>query len=909
MVDLLLSTKLYLPKAHSEFISRPHLIEQLNNGLNGRFTLLSAPAGFGKTSLLAAWIESLKGGRAADKPVPDLLLSKVAWLSLDAQDNDPNRFWHYLIAALQRVDSGLGQTAVPRLQSSHSLQTDTMLMMLINDLGKLEGRLGLFLDDYHLISNPAIHSALTYLLDYAPPQLHLVIAGRSDPPLGLSGWRVQCELNEIRAGDLRFTVGESRKFFHQVLGEPLPETSLKMLVERTEGWPAGLQLAALSLRDLNLSEAADFVAAFNGTNRHVFSYLVEEVFQRQSAVVQEFLLETTLLERLTAPLCNAVTRIESWETQNEEPEAAPPIPLRSQPVLEYLAQNNLFLMPLDENGQWYRYHPLFAETLQARLLQQQPEMIPELHRRAGEWYAANGFTEQAIQHALVANEPEMAADMIEAEANLFLSQGHLNVLLRWLEMLPEELLAKRLTLGLLFAWLLFLHDRWTEASKRVHLIGQQMADLDPDEAETQRYQGRWAAIQGAMAAHRQESANAISWMESALAQLPQEEILWRQVAMIGLGLAQLAEGEAASAVDTLHRSASICEEWGDIYLAFASWWHKMVACWAQGSLRQAGECLRRLEGLAERDEGDWLALKSNAAVGWGMLAYERNDLEEAKRLITAALPQIWPGGQPRVVLQGYLTLARTALTQGDKSCLGENLASAERLVRRFNLTAENRLLAVVMARQYLAQGMLLEAYWELENQQIGPESPVSFRNEAGLLTLVRIYLVEGRPNEALGILGRLLAAAELAGRSGSLIEISILQALALAKNQQPDRALSSLNRALALAEPEQFGRIFINEGRPMALLLERLSTSNPYAAHLLEQMEQAVVDLLPDPLTDRELEILSLVAAGASNQAIADQLFLSLGTVKGHLNHILGKLGVKNRTAAVARARDLELIA
>ena len=908
MTDLLVPTKLYFPQLRSGLITRPRLIEQLNNSLDGRFTLLSAPAGFGKTTLLAEWI-SCQNERGRKEQLAGQVLSKIAWLSLDVHDNDLTRFWNYLVAAWQRADDAIGQSVIPRLQSSQPVPAETILALLINDLSRQEGRLGLFLDDYHLISNPAIHTALAFLLENAPPQLHLIVAGRSDPPLALSHWRVRCELNEIRATDLRFTAAETAQFLQQALERPLPETTLALLNQRTEGWPAGLQLAALSLRGLDTAATAQFVANFGGTNRHIFAYLVEEVFQRQLPLVQNFLLQTTLLDRLTAPLCDAIAEIEEWKIERDPSSPASVSLSCSQPVLEYLATNNIFLIPLDENGQWFRYHNLFAETGQARLRETQPDLIPELHRRAGRWYAANGFTEQAITHALAAQDTEMAADLIEAAANQLWTQGHLSVLLGWLGVLPEDVLLDRLNLCLLHAWLLFLHDRWAEASQRIHLAGQKLAAMSPDEPEICSYSGRWAAIQGAMAAHRQEAADAIAWMENALEHLPQDDIHWRQVAMLGLGLAQLAEGQAASAVNTLHQVALTCEQVDDIYLAFAGWWHQFEACWAQGRLREAAECVRRLEMLAERDEGNWLALRDNAAIGWAMLAYERNELETAEQQITTALPQIWPGGQPRVALQAYLTLARLAQARGDLERMSHHLEAAEQLVYRFNLTAEQRLLTIVTVRRYLAEGKLPEAYWQLENREVGPESAPDYRHEMGLLMLVRLYLAEGRANEALVILGRLLPAAELAGRDGSLIEICLLQALALAKCHQHDRALACLNRALTLAEPEHYGRIFINEGRPIVQLLNQVNPKTPYVAHLLAQMEQSpAADPLADPLTNRELEILELVAEGATNQFIADQLVISLGTVKGHLNHILSKLDAHNRTEAAARGRELGLL-
>lgn len=909
MSELLLPTKLYRPQLRSGLVSRPHLIIQLNQGLSGKLTLLSAPAGFGKTTLLAEWINDLRS-TILDLRLPEGHQNRqFAWLSLDEHDNDLTRFMSYLVAALQSAAATVGQSALPRLQSTQAIATETILTLLINDLNQLEFRIGLILDDYHFISNPAIHTALAFLLEHLPPQLHLIIASRSDPPLALSRWRVRGELNELRAADLRFTDAETTQFLRQAIDHPLTARTTALLTQRTEGWAAGLQLAALSLRGLDAAATSQFVTQFGGTDRYVFTYLIEEVLQRHPAYVQQFLMQTTLLNRLTAPLCDAITHIRTWQVDHKSNFHAAIPTLHSQAILDYLATNNLFLISLDTTGQWFRYHTLFAETLQARLHETEPELIPELHHRAAHWYAEHGYTEQAIRHALAAQDNDLAADLIDAAANRLWLQGHLGLLLSWLNALPEATLIRRIQLCLFHAWLLFLYDRWDEASQRVHQAGQQLADLPPDDPTTRQYRGRWATIQGAMAAHRQDAAAAIPWMESALEHLPPEDIHWRQAALVGLGLAQLAEGHASAAIATLHQTALTCEQHHDLYLAFASWWHQLEACWVQGHLHEAEECLRRLERLAEQDEGGWLALAANAAVGWGMLAYERNDLAQAESLITTALPQIWPGGQPRVVLQAYLTLAHIAQDRGDPHTMQKYLDAAAQLVQRFNLKPEQQILTATTARLLLTEGQPLEAYWQLENQGIGPESPPDFQHERGLLTLVRLYLAERRTAEALALLARLLPPAELSGRNGSLLEIMLLQALALAQHAQPDRALTCLNRALALAEPEQFRRIFIAEGRPLAQLLAQVIPRTSYAAYLLEQMgKPSHTPTLADPLTDRELEILHLVADGAANQAIADQLFISLGTVKGHLNHILSKLDAHNRTEAVARGRASGLL-
>lgn len=902
VMELLLPTKLYQPQLRSGFVSRPRLMTRLDRGLTGKLTLVSAPAGFGKTTLLAEWI------RESQLASEGLRLSKFAWLSLDEADNDVTRFLVYVVSALQTAVPTLTSSALPRLQATKPVPPETILTLLITDLSQLADKVGLILDDYHLISNPAVHTALAFLIEHLPPQLHLIIVSRSDPPLSLARWRVRGELNEIRAADLCFTPDETAQFLHQALDRPPAETITSLLTERTEGWAAGLQLAALSLRGLDTAATAEFLTNFGGTHRHIFTYLVEEVLQRQPPPIQQFLLQTALLDRLNASLCDAVTESGNWGQETSQISQSSIFNLQSQAILEYLATNNIFLTSLDTVNKWFRYSALFAETLQARLQETRPELVPELHRRASRWYAANGRTEQAIHHALAAQDTNFAADLIETTANDMWTQGHLGVLLNWLNALPETFLSERPSLCLVHAWLLFLHDRWAEASQRLYLVGQQLATLPPDDPMIRQHRGRWASIQGAMAALRQDAATTIAWMESALADLPPDDVHWQQVSLIGLGLAQLAEGQTRSAMTTLHQTALTCEQSDDLYLAFAAWWHQLEASWVQGRLHDVAACLHRLELLAERDKGNWLALRANAAIGWGMLAYERNDLAQAEQLITAALPQIWPGGQPRIVLQAYLTLARLAQTKGEAEAMQHHLDTAVHLIHDYHLIPEQWLLTAVTAYLYLAEGHLPEAYWQLENQGILPESPPDYRHEMGLLTMVRLYLADRRTEEALAILARLLPPAELAGRDGSLLEICLLQALALAQCHQTDRALACLHRALSLAEPEQFCRVFVNEGRPLQYLLQQITPRTAYVTHLLAQMEQTPNESLLDPLTERELEILHLVADGASNQAIADQLVISLGTVKGHLNHILSKLAAHNRTEAVARGRELSLL-
>ncbi len=419
MSEHLLFTKLYRPQLHPDFVARPRLIKQLNSGLGCKLTLLSAPAGFGKTMLLVDWIGNyelriMKGEREVHNS--SLIIPKFdfAWLSLDERDNDLSRFLTYLIAALQNANPIVGQTALSELQASSLPSAEEILTLLINDLGQLPGGIGLVLDDYHLISNPAVHMALAFLLDHAPLQFHLLIAGRSDPPLALARRRVQGELNEIRAAALRFTAVEIARFLELTVTQSLPSVTADLLAQRTEGWVTGLQLAAHSLRDLDPHAAAQFIQSFSGTNRHIFAYLMEEVWQRQSEAVQQFLLHTALLDRLTAPLCEAVLRPNIRTTGGY-----------AQAILDYLVIHNLFLLPLDDHGHWFRYHALLAEALRSRLEETNPDLVPDLHRRASRWFADHNHIEQALHHALAVQDDEMVTRLLSTAVSHRLSNSHL----------------------------------------------------------------------------------------------------------------------------------------------------------------------------------------------------------------------------------------------------------------------------------------------------------------------------------------------------------------------------------------------------------------------------------------------------------------------------------------------------
>lgn len=899
----ILQTKLYRPPQRPFVISRPHLLARLDDQPGGRVTLLSAPAGFGKTTLISEWASRKDEDRRMKAEPQSLVLSPqpspIAWLSLDESDNDLARFWRYVLAALQQLCPTIGKSAEPLLATLKPAgDTEPLISTLINDLTAAtspETPFHLALDDYHFIQSAPIHQSLSFLLQHQPPQLHVLILTRTDPPLSLARLRVQGHLLELRAAELRFTPAETEQFLNEVMGLGLSPSAVHTLDTRTEGWAAALQLAALSLKSVAEDEIDHFVQTFAGTHRHVLNYLLEEVLQRQPPAVQQFLLHTSVLRRFTAPLCQAVTA---------QPDAAA--------ILADLSQAALFVTPLDENGRWYRYHPLFAEALQARLRQLEPGLLPELHRRATGWCASNGLWDKAIGHALAAEDYETAASLIEQQAEQSWTHGDLAAVLGWLDALPAYLPARRPRLCLIYTWLLFLHDHWDKATA----CWQTAERLIPQAAEKEQpyLRGMWAAIGGAMAAHRREAAETLRLTQEALAHLPSEDSTWREVTLINLGLAYLWQGKAHQAIAACHEAAEWCRRQGNIYLAFAALWHEAEACLAAGRLRQAAAVYEQLQRLDALEGSSHLLLKTNGDVGLAGLAYERNDLATAETLLTTALPLLWPGGQPRVVLYGRLILARLYQAQGRVAAAQEQLRLAETMTRQMNMTAESRQLAAVCARFALHQGDESSAARWLAGST-APDGAPDLGHEEEYLALGELYMKQQRYREAHELLHRLQAAAAQDGRDGSLIVILLLLALLYQAQGQREQAFLPLGRALDLAQPEGYLRTFLDAGRPLLPLLHEAHRQGILPFYT-DQLLQAAgspshpgePDALLEPLTAREQEILHLIAQGCSNQQIATALVLSVGTVKGHANHIFGKLRAQNRTEAVARGRELGLI-
>ncbi len=909
--DPLLATKLHVPQPPLQLVRRPHLVERLQQAVERPLTLIAAPAGFGKTTLLSTWLEH------ASLP--------AAWISLEQDDDDLTRFWSYVFTALARVHQGLGTSALSLLQASTLSPLppiETVLTVWINDLATLPHEMALVLDDYHLITAPPIHRAVAYLVDHLPPQLHLVMATRADPPLPLARLRTRGHLTEIRAADLRFTSEEVIAFLTQALGPHLSSEDIAALEARTEGWIAGLQLAALSMQ--GRKDIPGFLQAFSGSHRYIIDYLVEEVLARQPEPVQTFLLQTAILERLQGSLCEAVMGV------MREPggEAS------GQAMLEQVEQANLFLTPLDEERRWYRYHQLFAEALRHRLQRRQPDLVPDLHRRASTWYEQHGLLREAVHHALTAADFAQAARLIEHSAEMTAKRGELATLRSWLEALPAELLRSRVELCLWQGWLLALSGQYDGAERllqdleprlRTSTISSPLtATIGSGEPPRQGVShrgliestGRVAAIRAFIAFRRGDAARTIDLALQALEQLPQDQAFRGLVAWY-LGIAYLESGDLAKGSASLTEARAISQAAGNSYVAFMATYELAQMQARQGSLHQADQSYQRaLELGAER--GGPLAATGPAYVGRGELQREWNDLDRASHSLQEGIAKCQQTGNASIMLLGHITLARVKQAQGDAVGADLLIQKIPQILRSSHLSPLNAAYGSAWhARLALAQGDLAEASRWVQERQLGVDDELSPPREMEYLTLARVLITQHRPREALPMLGRLLQLAERQGRMGNALGILVLQALANRAGGDEAGAMERLSRALSLAEPEGYIRLFVDEGEPIvALLLQAYARgiAPDYVATLLSAAGSRTpaapshADPLLEPLTERERDVLRLLVVGLSNQAIARELVITVGTVKRHINSIYGKLGVQSRTQAVARAHSLHLL-
>jgi LuxR family maltose regulon positive regulatory protein len=914
MTTTLLRTKLYAPPPRPNLVARPRLIEHIDQGLRvgHRLTLVSAPAGYGKTTLLSAWWAA---NRDQER--------KLAWLSLDERDNDPARFWAYVIGALQTLRPDLGQEALSQLQAPQPPPVEGLLTQLLNQIAEAFPRspsspqLILLLDDYHVIETPAIDEALAFLIDHLPPQLHLVIATRADPGLPLPRLRARGQLTEIRAADLRFTAGEAAAFLNQTMGLDLAAADVATLETRTEGWIAGLQLVALSMR--SSEDPSGFIADLTGSDRFILDYLAAEVLRQQPASRQAFLLRTSILDRLCGPLCDAV--LASDEARS------------SQQVLEALEADNLFIVALDNERRWYRYHRLFADFLRSRLHQVHPDQVLELHRRAAAWYEDNELLVEAIEHALQGRDLDRAARLIEGTTHALLMRGEVTTLLHWLEQLPSDVIHSRPRLSVSAAEALTVAGQldpvetyldWAEESLRM--------DTAPPDA----VQGQIYALRAYIAFFEGDVLHAARLARQAYALLPEDDAFLRSVASWFLGLTQLFGRDMAAADEALTESMDLGTAAGSPLTTLLSIFVQGHLEILRGHLHQAEALFREGQRQVEPEGAPPDVVLSSASPalslvyqGMGNLHREWNDLETAEGYLRRSieLAQRWGNGE--VLVDTYILLARVKRAQGEPDGAEEALRQAEQMVDAGQVaTLTGRLVQAFRAQFWVMEGELetaadWAAAWKRSAALPDDAQSALFLRWIEESALVRLLLAQGKFDTALEILACLIRRAEAGEWDGILIELLALQALALQGQGATEAALPVLNRALALGEPEGYVRTFVDLGAGMARLLRRTTSrgvGGDYASQLLAiiEAEQTQIPTLPtsptpakgliEPLTDREGEVLRLIAAGLTNQQIADELFIAHSTVKTHINNLYGKLDVSRRTQAVARARELGLL-
>ncbi len=893
--EQLLKTKLTIPVGRQMVVARSRLIERLNTGIEGKLILISAPAGFGKTTLVTTWIAGIE--------------RKVAWLSLDEGDNDSALWFEYLIAALREIKPKIGASALRLFRSSQEpTLAKNVLTDLINEVCSVPFHFMLVLDDYHVIKNKDIHNAMDFLLENLPQNMHLVILTRSDPPFHLSYLRGRAQLTELRAVDLRFTTQEVGDFLNRVMNLNLSQEEVASLDARSEGWIAGLQMAAISLK--GRTDTAQFIAAFSGSNRNIMDYLFEEVFDRQPEDVQSFLLQTSILEQLTGPLCDAVTGRNN-----------------SQAILETMKKANLFILSLDDDGRWYRYHPLFADLLFHSLKNSQPSSIHVLYERASLWYEQNGLAVPAIEHAILGQNFNLAASLIIRHAETTLMHGELATLRRWIRSLPVESINSNPIL-LIFQ---VLADLWLHEGLLIREENwlQRAEELDPQKQQI----GPLLAVRAVLSAAQGQTFRSVDLAHQALEVLPPESTFWRSVVIPCLGQFSLLRAELPAipvAVNLYNEAVNMGIKTASLFTTVLALRRLAETHIAAGHLREAQKCYQRIIDLAVDSQGKLLPLASFGFMGLGSLEREWHNLDKAVTLLDQGI-RLASGKLGSWQLEGFINLARVRAMQGNTSEAAQLIRNAWQLTSESPDSKQFEIFVVVHeVLLSLRRGDLtMPAGWARERSQksvselghVSDRKSVAgyYSSELEQITLARVYLAQGIPAEALKTLEIVSESAKKLERNGVLIEIQTLEALAYKALGNTDKALRLLQNSLSTAESEGYFSLYIEEGLPMARLLYEASQQKikpEYVHRLLETIhninieseQPGKVSRILEPLSDRELKVLELLSRGLSNKEIAELLCIELRTVKWHTGNIFGKLNVKNRTEAVVRARELNVL-
>ena len=902
----LLKTKLYIPPVRPGLVLRQRLIERLDEGLRSghKLTLISAPAGFGKTTLLSEWIAS----RAQD--------IRVAWLSLDKGDANVDspalpRFLAYLVAAIQSVHPKVGGELLAALQSPQPPDTDTVLTSLINELAERPESseyatpLVLVLDDYHEATAQPVHDALAYMLDYLPPQMHVVIATRVDPPWPLGRLRARQEMIELRAGDLRFTAKETARFLNDAMGLGLSTEDVAALDRRTEGWIAGLQMAALSMRGRDAARVGAFVQAFSGSHRFILDYLVEEVLGQCSPVTREFLLQTSILERISAPLCDAVTGSKG-----------------SQAIIEGLERANLFVVPLDDDRRWYRYHPLFADLLRSRLEQVQPDLLPVLHQRAGEWHEQVGLLAEAVNHALQAGDTQRVAYLVAQNALTLIYHRELLHLAHSLSRTLQAAAGPQPWLQVAYAWAMAYAGQLDAVEPALHAARASLDGMQ-DVDEARHVEGHVAAIQAYAANLQGDQPRSISLARRALAYLPDDALALRGFTLSMLATALRDSGDLAGAAQASAEAVSVSRGTGDERILVTALCERAtVQLWQgryRGAVETCHEALACADAFAART-GQQLPLAALIYARLSSVTQEWNDLDVALHDAREAvrLCELW--GQADISVIAYGSLCSVLAARGDL----DGALAMQQKARQVAGDVSPWYGALQAGREALlrlAQGDRSAADRWVERSGLHYDDAFELDGEGQYELLARLLVAQGKLDQAWSLLGRLRATAEAAGATRHVVRALVLQALALQARGQLDRATDTLERAVVLAEPEGFVRTFTGAGPSIAALLRRVAgrgVATSYVRRLLDELGSEATAMPStagpspatwiEPLSERELEVLRLLRTPLSQREIADRLTVSVNTVRTHAKHIYEKLDVHSRLEAVDRAEALGLL-
>ncbi len=885
----LLSTKLYIPAVRPDVIRRPRLFDRVIPSATNRVVLVAAPAGYGKTTLVSSW---LRESHCA-----------AAWLSLEESDNDPVRFLQYVVRASQEIIPTL---QVERAVALEQVSPTTLVNPIINAIAQQAAPLVLVLDDFHMIHAQPVLDMVALLVERMPPHMRLILLSRTDPPLPIARWRARGQMVEVRASHLRLTQEETAFFLNTVMHLAIPEDDLAALDARTEGWIAGLQLAGLSMQGCH--DLHSFIAAFTGSHHYIMDYLLEEVLKQQPEVVRTFLLETSILCRLCGPLCEAVIGDTAGRVDG-------------QALLQDLEQRNLFLIPLDDERHWYRYHHLFADVLDRHLQRTMPGEVRALHRRACLWYAQNNLIPDAIRHALLAQDQERAVHLIEQNGCMLLIAGETATLDGWLSAIAP-FLPTHPWLLILKGWVLTLSGQPEQVAPVLDAAERLLSGLDPSlESQTEV-----RIMRGACAAARAHSANArrdpaaAEWARQALVHLPEGDELGdslRSVATLILGDASLVSGRLEEARQAYDQAARIGGAVHNPHLVILGKSDLADILVDEGQLELAAHKLSEALELANQ-AGSHSPMVGRVLAGSSRIAYERNDLPAAARYAQDCVKLSLESGNFEFAPVAHIVLARLAQLEGHTDQAREAMHAADVLAREHVSSAARSIwVQCTLATLELAQGNLLPATQLVDANKISLKAELSYAREPIFRVLLRLYVAQGDYARALALSDRLLQFAEANHRTESMVQVLALQAIAFQGQRELDQALDALAKALALAEPGQYARVFLDEGEPMARLLRMAQAHHLGTGFLTELLSalpahaDAAVSApqpLVEPLSARELEVLELIAAGHSNEEIAAKLVISVKTAKRHISNIYGKLGAKSRTQAVALARELKIV-